>query len=490
MLATLVILAGVGLLAGAGWFTVRTGRAWLDVIEQCRETLGGELTPGNLLLPPRLWRRTDDGLSLVIGLRTSGEGGRRMATRVVGGARSMLASTRLSIDGDGLPGDLRIHPAAARAPFDARRVTTGIPDFDRRVHLAGSLSSALSRLGGERRAAIAAAVGQGASFSHGVWAIERAEPVTRASELVGLARLLIAAAHATRAGETIAEERLYDAVRRDPEPGFRLACLECLVLRSGVWRVRAIEAGLADPDPAVRLRAGQADGVAGREVLIALASGGPEDIRVASIQTLANDDGPDIRAVFERLAASGSGRIRAAALRGMARLGHVPTALLLRFARHPDPALRVLALMGLRPAGAVAAAQAELALNDPAPDVVLAAVEMLGARGNVSVVPALRRLKIGPLDSKLKAAVERAIVAVLARRPPDAMGGLALAGPDQPEAGRLGLDEGRRGRLSDHAHPSIDPGVADLFADEPADLFAEQAPRAARAEVSPDTESE
>ncbi len=490
MLATGVIIAGLALLLGAGWLIGRVGREWTHAIDACREALGGELTPGNLLLPPRLWYRTDDGLSLVIGLSSSGEGGRRISMRTAGGARALVASTRLTVDGDGLPGDLRIRPAGAVAEhvaIDARRVATGITDFDRRVDLEGSVSAVLSRVGIERRAAIAAAVAQGASLTHGVWAIERAEPITRAPELIGLARLLLAAARATQAGETIAEERLYASVKRDPEPAFRLACLTCLVTRAGSWRARAIDAGLADPEAEIRLCAAQAAGAGGRNVLVELARTAPDDIRVAAIETLARDDGPEVRALLEELALAGTLRIRAAALDAVGRLAYAPVELLVRFARHPDPGLRVRALRALRPDAGAAVEQALLALDDDDPEVVRSAVDILGGRGDVRVLPRLQAIRVGPLDSTLRAAVERAIRAITDRPVPANVGGLALAGPDRPEAGRLGLDDDY-GHLSDSEHGAPAAPVTDLFADTsseivaPRDLFEDD--RAA-GEVSP-----
>lgn len=497
-MATWVILAGLALLAGAGWLVGRIGREWTAALELCRASLGGELTPGNLLLPPRLWWRTEDGLSLVIGLSTSGEGGRRMAVRTLGGARALVASTRLTIDGDGLPGDMRIRPmgsVAEHIALQARRVATGIADFDRRVELEGSVSAVLSRLGVERRAAIASAVAQGASLAHGVWVIERTEPITRASELIGLARLLLAAARATQAGETIAEERLYASVQRDPEPGFRLACLECLVTRPGAWRARAIEAALVDPEPEIRLRAAQAAGTGGREVLAELARTAPDDVRIAAIETLARDDGPEVRALVEALALNGSLQIRAAALEAIGRLAYAPVELLVRFARHPDAGLRIRAVRALRPAGAVAVEQASLALEDPDPAVVRAAVDILGARGDARALGQLESVRVGPLDAQLRTAIDRAKAAIANRPVPDAVGALALAGQDRPEAGRLGLDDDH-GHLSDGESSALAGApVADLFAeppplpaDAPRDLFDDDGWHVG--EVSPDLEKD
>lgn len=494
MLGWLVITACVGLLAGAGWFVGRVGREWMATIEQCREALGGELTPGNLLLPPRLWRRSDDGLSLVIGLSTSGEGGRKIATRTLGGARAWVASTRLAVDGDGIPGDLRIRSkraAAEHVAIEGRRVSTGIADLDRRLHLEGGVNSVLSRLGGARRAAIVAAVAQGASLSHGIWVIERTEPVTRAEELIGLARLLLAAAQATQARGTIAEERLLDSVCRDPEPGFRRACLDCLTMRRGMWRARAIEAGLVDPEPEMRLRAAQAAGVQGRTVLIALAREAPDDVRLAAIATLAADDGPEVRALLEELALEAHAGVRAAALAGMARLGHAPIELLRCFARHPDPELRIRALKALRPAGAIAIEQAIVALDDPNARVVLTAVELLGARADTSVLPRLRAVRPAALDSALKAAIDRALTAIAARPVPVAVGALALAGPDRAGAGRLTLDDEVRGRLSQEQGAGegavTRPDCPDLFA-EPSPSGPSGAPGAAPDDLFAQTE--
>lgn len=503
MSAALVIVAALGLLTGAGWLVVRTGRAWRATIRECREALGGELTPGNLLLPPRLWLRADDDLSLVVGLAGSGEGGNPRTTRIVGGARSLIASTRISVDGGRLPHDMSIYPSGAlpdRGSSDERRrVTLGIPALDSRMRIEGGVSSVLSRMGAERRSAVAAAVGQGASLDHGVWTIERPEPVTRSSELIGLSRLLLAAARALDPGDTIADERLCASVQRDPEPTFRLRCLDCLVTRPGLWRTRAIEAALIDPAPEIRLRAAQAAGVGGRETLTALARGRFDDgLRTAAIAALANDDGPEVRALFEALATTGTQAVRAAALRAMRQVGHVPVELLERFCRHPEPTLRGLALQALRPAASIEGRAIE-ALDDPAPAVVRVAIDILAAQGSVSAIPALRTVRVGPLDGALRTAIERATRAIARRVPQAGVGQLSLAGPDQPEAGRLSLDDDQGG-LSDEAPGGAGPDegggparaegatpVVDLFAepDRPPDLFADGPPRADPAGPAP-----
>lgn len=493
MIAGLVIAAALGLIAGAGWLVVRTGRAWRATVRECRAALGGELTPGNLLLPPRLWLRADDGLSLVVGLAGSGEGGNPRTTRIVGGARSLIASTRISVDGGRLPHDIRIYPSGAlpdRSPSTTgRRVTLGIPALDKRMRIEGSVSSVLSRMGAERRSAVAAAVGQGASLDQGVWTIERPEPVMRSAELIGLSRLLLAAARALEPGDTIADERLCASVQRDPEPAFRLRCLDCLVTRPGLWRTRAIEAALADPAPEIRLRAAQAAGVGGRETLTALARGRFDDaLRAAAITTLANDDGPEVRALLEALAQDGTRAVRAAALRAMRQVGHAPVELLERFCRHPEPTLRGLALQALRPAGSIERRAID-ALEDPVPAVVRVAVDILAAQGSVSAIPALRSVRVGPLDGALRTAIERATGAISRRVPRAGVGQLSLAGPDQPEAGRLSLDDDQGG-LSDEmpggAAPDETDGPALISSAAPvADLFAEPDPSPSGLRSSP-----
>lgn len=466
MLAALVMLLGMALLVGAAHILLRTVREWRATITACRDALGGELTPGNLLHPPRLWLRTDD-YSLVVGLISRGERGGRFSTSIVGRPRAIVASTRITVDGPRLPHDLAIYPAGpvpdGIVPHADRRVVLGIPPLDRRLRIEGSPMGALSRMGADRRSAIAAAVAQGAAYDGKVWAVERAEPITRATELIGLSRLLIAAAEALLVDDDIAEERLLASVRRDPEPGFRLRCLDALTARVGAYRQRAIDAALADPHPTVRLHAARAAGPAGRAALIALAEG-PHDtaLRGEAIAELARDDGPEVRALFERLALHGISPIRLAALRGMRRLGHAPVELLARFCRHPEPALRIAALRALRAAGPAGEAAAIAALDDGAAEVVRTAVETLAAIGGPAALPGLRGLRPGPLDAALKAAIERALEAIRSRLPRADVGQLALAGPDAPEAGQLAMADEAFGRLSPHVSDA-----EDLFADPP-----------------------
>lgn len=205
----------------------------------------------------------------------------------------------------------------------ARDLELGDPGFDDTVRVQGSETALRAAFDARTRWAVRLLVERGGAFDgreltlawqHDSMAGRDDQAIDCALE--AMARL--------REGPGAARERLATIAGDDPKAGVRRGALACLVEahRDAAETGPALERGLHDADPAVRVVAAVAlDDVEALSAL--LAPGHPPEVRLEAVRGLAGSDAGI--AVLRQAVARLSGAARAAAVDALVAAGGVPT---------------------------------------------------------------------------------------------------------------------------------------------------------------------
>jgi hypothetical protein len=367
--------------------------------------------------------------------------------------------TRVEIAGPGLAPGLTLRPEdrsvfASRSP---REIEVGDDEFDQEVSVQGLPAVALAVLDPSTRHAVRTLLrGPFQPRGHPPLRVtgrldegrlrvdvpqggEKLPAVLRAAlDLAG--RLLVPQELAGRLASNLASE---------PKNGVRRTTLRTLAREFPEAEAtrQALRAARDDPDAEVRLGAGIALGVEGRDVLLALAAGEEaEDATSARAVT----------ALGASLTAENASELLKGALR--ARRLQTAKACLSLLGEHGSGAVATLAKVLLVEKSELgeAAAQALAATGDPAaeapllralaegtPELRRAAVAALGRVGTRDAVAPLREAESH--DAALRGVARQAVAQIHSRLAGAAQGQLSLAGG---ESGRLSLTEDESGRLS------------------------------------------
>ncbi|HYG63253.1 MAG TPA: HEAT repeat domain-containing protein [Thermoanaerobaculia bacterium] len=247
--------------------------------------------------------------------------------------------------------------------------------------------------------------------------------------------------------------RLLENVRHDPEAGVRLQNLLVLIREypGDPSTVRALHVGTKDSNPEVRLRAAQALGAEGRDVLQELAKGLKEDAVSAQAVTALG-----LALPLERLQSILGGarqkrmtETARACLEALAILGGAAVGTLVKVLDDDSSELAATAARGLGKIGDPAAEPPLLAaLERDNPDLQEAAAEALGRVGSAAAVLPLQ--EAADRSSALHDAALQAIAGIQERLQGASPGQLSLAATD---AGQLSLADDA-GQLSLAPHPT------------------------------------
>jgi hypothetical protein len=400
-------------------------------------------------------------------------GGRYPATidtYTVSTGKSSQVFTRIRV-GTGVARDVVFEAEGVGASFKkwflGSDVEVGDELFDSAVVVRGDEDELLSRLTRDARLAVRDVVQRKARLKDGELVWTRSGLVSDVSLLVDTANALAHAAACLDTGDRVAA--IAKNAASDPVHDFRHACLRRLIAhhpRRPETR-QAVEAGLRDRSPDVRVLAASAAGPAGVPALLQIATdpGGRMEHRVVAWRGLAAGsaviDGvgealdPALTEVADEEAEP---ELRDAVLGACAVSGHDPErALLERLAPLAGPAGHIglaKVLEGSR--GALGESGEDLLLGmlaEEAPtEVIIAAAEALGAKASTRVVEALLPFTKGVTTSgAVKDAARAAISAIQGRAEGAAAGQLTVVegAGGAPSGGELALEAAVGGALSD-----------------------------------------
>ena len=421
----------------------------------------------------------------------------RLRVRLSSYGSGKVYGTRITVSGEGLPSDLTVRPEGADTLLQSvrgvREIEIGHDAFDAAAWVQGGPALVRAVLDSANRRAIRAlfegrlerpglspfwAVGR---IDEGVLCVDVPEvtpPTTSESPepaggwavgndfVGGLDRcqeVLPAVLALARRLQTPANvpRRLAENLKTEPVAGVRRQCLTTLAREfpSHPATREALLAAREDPDADVRVRAGIALGLEGRETLLAVARGeGAEDETTERAveglgEHLAPEEARDILKNALRTRREATAR---ACLLSLGRGGGEETiatlARVLAIEKGPlaSAAADALGLTGDPSAESPLVA----ALESPHAAVRAAAARALGRVGTVAAVEALKEAE--DRDRETRAAARQAIAEIQARAKGAAPGQLSLA---EGESGALSFTDGEAGRLSLPADPS-GPGEA------------------------------
>jgi HEAT repeats len=232
-------------------------------------------------------------------------------------------------------------------------------------------------------------------------------------------------------------QRLAKNAQRDPEAGVRLQNLLLLTreLPEHPVTIEALRIACSDPSPAIQLRAAEALGAEGRDVLLKLAESMEDDAVSAQAVSILDRELP-----FERMTA-----ILDCALRG----------------HRIRTACACLEALGLSEDAAAVEPVLIPALQHESKEVQTAAANALGRGGSAAaVLPLKEAAERSLLDRDLRRAARQAIAEIQSRLAGASPGQLSLAGT---ETGQLSLAADQAGHLS---LPSEEAGQLSLSQDE------------------------
>ena len=328
---------------------------------------------------------------------------------------------RVQVGDVGIPESVSIHGRAADEMAGSARgeeCTTGIPEFDRDIHVEGDPYAAFALLSVQGRKSAFELVTEFRAH------VTRGRVIYRGLEVPGTANFLplvlgriLAAARALSISDPGPYERLFRNVERDPAPRVRRKSLELLLDRHQAEpkTIRATELALHDADPRIRLIAGVQKGPDGSRTLCDLVESGsvPESIRARGLQvlletmpweaihtTVARCLSPDTPEEVRNMAISRSGELRLA----------TAVEALIGLTRHDDAETVSLSVLALGQIADPTAEPAILGLLDRIDQVPLQlkVVEALSTLGTArSVEPLLKLVGGTTIKTSAREAIRR-----------------------------------------------------------------------------------
>ncbi|MET0556295.1 MAG: hypothetical protein ABW221_24855 [Vicinamibacteria bacterium] len=351
-------------------------------------------------------------------------------------------------------------PEGLRLLGGTRGLTLGDAAFDDAFDVRGQRVGVQALFGSEVRRCLAEAFvehdGPGADLvalraGKLIAQVDDGAPGTLAPRLTALLGSLLTACAGLRATDGF-EARLAGNARHDPQPSFRLRCLEVLLQERPEHPATAdaLRTALADSDGGVRLTAALASPAEGRTVLLEVARDDASSDAVASRALSlvgASIDGVELERILAVALGAGKEATVVACLEALAREGarHVPAIVrVLDSDAAPRAAAAARALGATATAHAAPALVRALAHADAA--VREAAASALGRVGaNVADVLALRQAEAQHAwDGAFLRAARGAIASVQSRLVGADRGQLSVA----PAAGEVSLAEDASGRVS------------------------------------------